>query len=267
MNRILSSTLALAIAVAPVSAYAAEPATSLEIDLSELPDDEITRGLETRLREHQRDTLSRGGVEIRDDAEHRIEVTVRRYGEDNLHYEADVVLYLDQASTPDVSQKIQCELCRDSELVAKVGEEVARLSGRILYAPTDDEQTAAVEPEPSPPEPDDQNESVKPIGALGGIGIVLGVAGLATTIAGGVDLARGEVATNDDPGTQFGTVTDHRPRGRVLVGVGVGALVVGAVMIGVDVGLRGKKRRSRRAARLQLDAGPDFVGTSIRGRF
>lgn len=107
------------------------------------------------------------------------------------------------------------------------------------------------------------NDRVAPLGPWGISGIVVGAGGIATLIAGGVDLGRGEVA--EDTFGQDET-RDFRPRGRALVGVGVGLVVVGALAVGIDAGMRANKRKEA-SARLRLDAGPRFVGASLVGRF
>ncbi|MEX1364159.1 MAG: hypothetical protein AB1Z98_13610 [Nannocystaceae bacterium] len=110
-----------------------------------------------------------------------------------------------------------------------------------------------------------QPARIRPIGGLGITGIVVGAGGLATTVAAAVDLRRGERV--DEP-TSAGltNTTDFRPRGRALLGVGLGLLVTGAVLVGVDVGLRAKKRK-RRAVDVGFGLAPSFTGASVRGRF
>jgi hypothetical protein len=130
--------------------------------------------------------------------------------------------------------------------------------------------TREVPPEPTPPTkdapppPSTAPEHVPRIRGLGIAGIVVAAGGLATTIAGAVYMARGEVT---DP-TLVGRneTTDFRVPGRVLLGVGVAALVVGTVMIAADAGVQAKKRKQARA-RIELDAGPGFAGARLRGRF
>lgn len=115
-------------------------------------------------------------------------------------------------------------------------------------------------------EPTKPIKPIKPIGPWGIGGIVVAVAGVATLSAGGVYLAR-----NDKRGGGWGQgdATSYRPRGLVLVGVGAAALVAGAVAIGVDVGLRAKRRKNQgtNSAGLAFGLWADGPGLSVRGRF
>jgi hypothetical protein len=105
----------------------------------------------------------------------------------------------------------------------------------------------------------------KPIGLLGGIGIGVAVAGVGLTVAGAVQWSRGRIL-DDDINSKLSEGRDFTPQGRAFVGIGAGVIVVGAVMLGVDMGLRAKKRRTARAQVLPA-IGPEHTGLLIQGRF
>ncbi|MBL4683326.1 MAG: hypothetical protein JKY37_01960 [Nannocystaceae bacterium] len=223
-------------------AHAAGPATSLEVDASALPDGEVTQDLVTRLLDEQTQTLQESGIEVVEQTEqpgHTIRVRVRRYGERGVHYEATVALLGDPEGTLKAERTLKCELCRDAELVARVREEVTRLSGRILYDTHDEaEADGPQEPRtPRPPQPVDKD--VGPIGILGGIGIgalVLGVGGLSA----GIPLALKPDEVRGSAGNR--ELKNSKPAGRALLGVGSVLLVTGAIMLAVDVSKRKKRR-------------------------
>lgn len=144
--------VAMAIVSAAAPAPAAEPTVAVEVDVSALPDEDFTRWLAENLVERQETVLRDGGIEVAegDDADARIRVTVSRYGELGVHYRFTVALFEGEANTLKAEHTLTCELCKDSMLVTKVGDEVARMSGRFLHeregeAPGD----PAVEPEGS----------------------------------------------------------------------------------------------------------------------
>ncbi len=135
----------------------------------------------------------------------------------------------------------------------------------VQDAPPDIEGTS------TPGQGNDEITDTKPvrpaaIGPMGIAGIVLGSAGLGTTIAGAVDLGRGRVV---EPSTRtgFDRGTDYRPRGRALLGAGLGMAVVGAVLVAVDVGLRAKKRKQRPLVEANVSVRPGFAGVYVGGRF
>jgi hypothetical protein len=137
----------------------------------------------------------------------------------------------------------------------------------LTHVPTEE-----LPPEPSPPPPSESDtspqphaERVPPIRGWGIAGIVLAAGGVATTIAGAVYLARGEVTEHPNL-IGRNEVTDYRVPGRALLGAGLSVLVVGTVMIAADVAVQAKKRK-RTTARIELDAGPGFAGARLRARF
>jgi hypothetical protein len=105
------------------------------------------------------------------------------------------------------------------------------------------------------------------LGPVGYVGIASSVLGVGATIGGAVLLARGRVEDVQGPVIH---VTDYRPPGRALVGVGLGMFVVGNVLFAVDLTVLAQGRRARAQAKLDhlsftlIDGGPGFVAG---GRF
>lgn len=246
MSRLLSMLLALAIACAPWPAYAATPATvRLEVDVSALPAGDVTERLEAYLVEEQTRTIVDGGLELADDSSNAIRVSISRYGEDDVHYRATIALLQGTSEAAVVERTITCELCRDGELVSRVAEEVARLSGRVLYGP--EEQSDADHPQaqdPPQPEPETSategnDEKTRKVGPLGVAGIASLVVGVGAT-GGGIPLAVAPDQTR--PAASGVERRTTRPAGLALVGVGTALIVTGAVLVTVDA-LRRKKAR------------------------
>lgn len=263
MTRILSTMLALAIAWAPLPALATTPPkVQLEIDVSELPAGDVTNALQAYLVEEETRTLADGGVEVAADAPMTIRVSVSRYGDGDVNYKARIVLTPSDSATPDVERVITCDLCRDGDLVMKVSEEVARLSGRVLYAPGDPverepEQTSGQQGDP---EAATATQKPKKIGPLGAIGIASAVVGLGATGAG-IPLAMTPDQTR--PAASGVERRTTRPAGLALVGVGTALVITGAVLVAVDVVRRKKARR----VSILPGLGPSSVTVSLSMRF
>lgn len=270
MSSMVTTALAAALAVA-APAEATAPTVQVDNDLSQLPTDEVTEDLGRWLLEDQTKVLQEGGVEVSDTSPKTIRVVVRMYGENNLNYEATVTLVEEGQAEPRAERVLQCEACSETELVAKVVGEVARVSGLVVYAAnqepaSEDEDPSTSDADPTPAAGSDEDPKLKPIGPVGYTGIGLGVAGLAAAVVGAVYVARGDRVSGADS-TMFDRSEDNPSFGTPMLGVGIGVLVVGAIMVGVDVGRRAKQRRGQDTKRVSLDARPGYAGLSLRGRF
>lgn len=177
---------------------------------------------------------------------------------------------------------VDCKPCTDATLLEKIDSRAPALADLIKERSDDgqapdgatteggDDSTTGeeggedtggdgdVEPEPQ----------TRPIGALGYAGIETATLGLGATIAGAVELSRGVVI--ESFGNEQRNRIDHRPPGIALVGVGATALAVGLVILGVDLGVRAKKRKARTPrdqARLFPIIIRDSVGLGVSGAF
>jgi hypothetical protein len=132
-------------------------------------------------------------------------------------------------------------------------------------------EVSAPEPQPEGPDPVQQPTKIEPadkpaaLGAVGIVGIVAGVGGLGMAGFGISRLVKGETRMIDPEREQFGIANDARPQGRAWLGVGMGAAVVGATMLVVDLTVL-RKRRARSVAIVPA-LGLGTVGIDLRGRF
>ncbi len=237
----------------PWPALAAEPTVALEIDVSALPDDQVTADLEIWLTEHQTAILRDGGIETSADADNTIRVVVSRYGEGDVHYRATIVLVDRPTEAVELERTITCELCRDTDLANEVGEEVARLSGRLLYAAqsTDgtDEQPEKAPPSEEPPGraenfPTHRDPTVHPKSRKIG---PLGCAGIASIVAGAGALGTGiYLGVRPDDWRLVAGGTEQRttrPAGIAVLSAGAAVLTTGVVLVVVDAVRRKPQRR------------------------
>lgn len=249
MIRTFTVLLACSIVTASIPAYAETPSVAVEVDVSALPPGDVTERLEAHILEKQTRILTDTGLELADDADATIRTTVSRYGEGDVNYRALLELLRADATGAEVERTITCELCRDGEFVLRVSDEVAVLSERVLYGPTDEEGSEATDSptedpkspvedveDPPPPTPDEP----RPIGLMGGAGIASMVVG-AGTMAAGIPLA---LVKNEIRPIPAGIERRNtRPTGIALATVGGVLLATGAALLAVDVLRRQKRRR------------------------
>lgn len=273
----LSTSLTLALMLAGSPAHArvqpqsddTRSTVSLDIDLSALPPGEYTTEyIDENLAAHQARVLSEGGIDVVDDADATIRIIISRYGEGDIHYRYSVALLEEGVEAPTVERTLACELCRESDLFVKVGEEVARMSGRLLYAPKSSQTTEEGSTEPPPEEDEPPPPRVRRVGGAGWAGIASAALGIAVGVGGVVELRRPPerlIRPRDDRQTM---ITQPRALGRALVGVGVGMVIAGAVLVIVDQTVLLDRRRDRaRAATLVPVVTDSIAGVAWSGRF
>lgn len=103
------------------------------------------------------------------------------------------------------------------------------------------------------------------LGPVGVAGIVVGAAGIGLAGAGVVRLAQGATVVVSPADQERVILTDARPQGRAFLGLGLGAAVLGATALLVDLAVL-RKRRDRRAA-IAPALGPAIAGVVVWGRF
>ncbi len=243
MSTALGLGVVLATGILSMAPEATESTVTLDVDVSSLPADEITEALLDRIEAEGHETLEAGGITVAEEAGTRLTVKVTRFGEHDVHYRTTLILHEEGA---DFERTVDCELCRDAELVEQLGKEIARLSGRVLYGPEaeQDADTTPAEDGVAESEGTDRvEEKVEPPRSIG----PLGMAGIGTLLGGAVSIAVGlplaltpDRARVGDSGIEVRTT---RPAGLTMIGVGGALIVTGAVLTTIDVVRRKRQRK------------------------
>lgn len=155
--------------------------------------------------------------------------------------------------------------CSDQQLIERVTAE-AKARAVELREPLDATppplapQTPAPTTEPSPPAADTTAD--RRVGALGGAGIGLALAGVAGVVAGGVLLGKGVERRVSADAPERGTGIDNRKPGIAITAVGAAILLSGIAMIVVDQ----KRLKRRRTRAVGVTDGTSF-GVVVTGKF
>jgi hypothetical protein len=164
---------------------------------------------------------------------------------------------------------------REDVCLRCTAQEVATETLAVLPGAVEHAQQARAEAAPPPPELPAEGVETEPVvearaAALGPVaytGIASSVLGLGAAITGAVFLHRGEVVTSS-PGAALIESLDYRPPGAALVGAGLGALVVGNVLLAVDLSVLRDRRRRARAELTGVGVTMSrTAGLSVHGRF
>lgn len=163
-----------------------------------------------------------------------------------------------------------CDDTKESELVACI---VKGLSPTIAALPLQEpsprepavaEETSSTPPESAPPSEsstDDVPRSAIAPWAIA-VGGVASAGGIAMLVIGVLELKKGHPTTRSVDNYKS---TDHRPRGRLLIGVGAVTAVAGAVVVGL--GIRSLRRKSPKQVGFHIKVDPRFAGMKISGHF
>lgn len=195
-----------------------------------------------------------------DDAGDAVEVRIEYIDPKDLEYAIYLDVYDDGTRIEPGVAWFVCKFCPQSMVADKVAENLPAALDLLerAKAASEDGGEAVAAPAGEPANPSDHPaKAVRPIGWLGITGAVVAGGGLATTIAGAVRLAQGEVAEPSTTSRQ--RVEDYRPQGRVLLGVGLGAVALGTAAVVVDVVMRKKKRDALAVAPTWLPRGAGVV--------
>lgn len=198
-----------------------------------------------------------------DSAEDSVSIRVDYLDKEDLEYAIYVDVFDDGQEVQPGIEWFVCKFCPQSMVADTIAEELPAALDLLEQA----EVSKAAEEDPGA-EVDSgatgtpTDEPVRPIGWLGITGAVVAGGGLATTIAGAVRLAQGERA--EPSMTSQRRVTDYRPQGLALLGVGTSALILGTTALVVDVVVRKKKRDGVALGPAWL---PHGAGISVSGRF
>lgn len=198
------------------------------------------------------------------EAEDSVSIRVDYLDAEDLEYAIYVDVYDDGEKVQPGIDWFVCKFCPQGMVADTIAKELPAALDLLEQAEASEPAVEAGGEPPVQPsgEVTPTDEPVQPIGWLGITGAVAAGGGLATTIAGAVRLAQGEVA--DPSMTSQQRVTDYRPQGLVLLGVGTSALLLGTTALVVDVVVRKKKRDGVALGPAWL---PHGVGISVSARF
>ncbi|NJK31746.1 MAG: hypothetical protein HC927_04615 [Deltaproteobacteria bacterium] len=250
--------VALALGLYPMSVDAA-PAPEAEairvaVDTSSLTEDDGKRLRELVGAELIREVEVGGFAITEKNVRTTLRVRIEYLDQEDLEYAIHYDIQHDDELITDVPW-IACVTCVDAALIRKIQEGLPAALERIREI----EEEPALPPETADP----KTPAIAPIGGLGIAGVVVAGLGLGTMIAGGVELGRGVVIEGGAEQTR--TRIDHRTPGAALLGVGSAALVAGAILLGVDLGLRAKRRKQAAGAQTLVlpIIGPEQVGLGL----
>lgn len=266
----LATTACLALAI-PTHALAQGLPVAVELETDfEGEDPEFAKRLQPVLEDRARSALESSDVEVDGAAATKIIIYVRNLAEKPSRTKPSDYAVVAEVVTDGKPAEPTPYYCSDTEESALVDCVVDGLAPVIeslperqepAPPPEPDDPSEVIEPRPAEPQP---TERVAPIGPVGAVGLVLGAGGIAMITMGVVDLRTGEEVTLNRGRED---VVDHRPRGRALLGSGIAAVALGVVAVGVDVGMRARKRRGTKQVGFHISARPTFAGLSINGRF
>lgn len=205
----------------------------------------------------------------------RVALLVRDGGGYRVEYE---IVY-DGKTIKDGTGGFDCQLCTEDELVEKVEALVIQVAPKLVVPQAESQPDPEKGPDPEIDPIPEGNDGGDPIvdeepdglGGKGKAGVALLVVGGVATIAGVVMVVRKPqyFDVGDPDASNYKTT---RPPGWGALGGGAAAVVVGAVLLGLDrkqakqreaAGLAPKKA----AARVHPWFGPDRAGVGVSGRF
>lgn len=265
----------MVLALASPAAWAAPPAATaerplrVEVDVSALAKADAPH-IERFTLERMAPLLRERSYTRTEDAEDAIAIRVDYIDAKDLEYAIYVDVYDDGKLIKPGIDWFVCKFCPQTMLADTVAKNLPAAFDLLEQAEAA-AVAAATPADPSPEtntEPSDATEQpparVRPIGWLGITGAVVAGGGLATTIAGAVRLAQGEVTEPSDMAETV--VTDYRPQGVALVGIGATAVVVGTTALVVDLVLR-KKKRQRQGVTFAPSLSPRSAAVTMSVRF
>lgn len=258
---------------APLTSPEAKTKIGLVVDASKI-DEEFQPQLEIIAMRQLRPALEKAGYEVSDgvvDLALRVRfapVDAGQFRDHGVHFE----FVRAEGSEPAIPW-VLCNACGQVRLEGILAESAPQLIAAVDKAIASGRAQSPEEgPQPDGPVDDTTNDPKpvdlpKPIGPIGISGGVVAALGLGALVWGAVELSRGVEVT--PPVNERQRIVNHRPRGTALVATGAASLAVGAILLGVDLGLRSKKRKQARSKATVIAPifSPQHVGIGVAGRF
>lgn len=221
--------------------------------------------------------LQEAGFEVVEASAEAVQLRVRFVGlrVDKFDYGIHFELVDGDAVEP-VIQWVACLLCVDANLLPLLDEHspalIEALDRRLAGSATVEgegegegagDSTIGVDAVPEVGEP------IAVIGPVGGVGIGVAALGLGAVVWGSVELGRGRVYEDGSSANPDRSWTDHRLRGRALLGAGLGGVALGTALIVTDVVIRAKRRKQAREQTgiVVPMAAPEGIGVAWFQRF
>lgn len=259
--------LALATLAAPVESIA------VEVDASSI--DPEGPGITRQLGGKVSAALTEQGISVDDAAANHLRIEVRQTSV--MSYDVAFMVEVGGKAVEPGLEHVTCNRCplvrMDEAVLDKLPDALALMEQasepeRAVEAPTAEEPKVSELPEdaaePLQEEPSQPSKKGRALGPVGIAGIAMGTVGLGGVIAGASLLAKGANRTQDPLTPEIGELEDFRPAGRVWLGAGVAAAMVGGMLLIVDLRVL-QRRRSTVAVSPVLS--PMYGGLAVEGRF
>lgn len=203
----------------------------------------------------------------------RVRLAERQAGGYRVEYE---IVY-DGKTIQNGTGGFDCQLCTEDELIEKVEALAIQVAPKLVVPQEEADPDPGPGPDPDVKDPDDGRDpdSDDPIvdGDPSRLG-TKGKAGVALLVVGGLGAITGTVLVVLPPLEEFPTghenaayVKSARPPGWGVLSVGVAAVVVGAVLLGLDRKQAKRRAAGKAEARVHPWLGPDGAGVGVVGRF
>lgn len=227
----------------------------------------------------------RGGLESQavtiTDAPAGPELRVKLSERDAGGYRVEYEIIYDGKTIKNGTGGFDCQLCTEDELIEKVEALAVQVAPKMVVP------QAEADPGPGPgpgPGPDEKDPDEKDPDEIGGSDPIVdenpnalgtkGKAGIGLLVVGGLGVLTGVVLVVLPPLEEFPTghenaayIKSTRPPGWGVLGGGVAAAVVGAVLLGLDRKQAKRRAAGKTEARVHPWFGPNGAGVGVVGRF